>query len=545
MRRGYLRLLVCFFLLFGLLTPVSVHATDTSFSAPYRILVICSYNYAFPSVPQHIAGLTDGLGDLDYEITYECMDAKTYYHPEDINEFYFYLAYKLRQVHKYDLLVVMDDTALQFATSHRDVLFPDIPIVFVGINSLADAEAADAMDNVTGIAEVLDYESNYSLLRNLFPKRDHYVVFCDATNTSQGECAAFLDFASNHPRLNYTIINASEHTKADLIDTLSQLQEDSILFLLDFSEDGDDNIYSSAEGACLIQEAAPNVPIIRPSLAFFAGGILGGYSYSYENAGREAGVMARSILTGTDADSIPMVTSAVTELILEQSAMDHFKIKRSAIPQNATILNEHRTLLWFYRHNPLLSKLLIVIMFLFLFIIALLIIANIRRNRLIHHDFLTKIPNRTYLNKKVRYAKEHMCPYGIIMVDLDNFKKINDTMGHSVGDELLAAFASRLRSLSGRSVTFGRIGGDEFMGFMPNPNYEKADTICQQIVQIMSAPFVLSNCTLEITASIGCALYPYDNEDSSQITKLADQALYMVKASGKNNYQLARYMPNR
>jgi diguanylate cyclase (GGDEF)-like protein len=183
---------------------------------------------------------------------------------------------------------------------------------------------------------------------------------------------------------------------------------------------------------------------------------------------------------------------------------------------------------------------LILIFLLLTAIILLLVFANVRRNQLINQDFLTKVPNRTYLNRKIRTAKENHATYGIIMVDLDNFKTINDTFGHTAGDELLLAFATRLKSLSNRDVTFGRIGGDEFMGFMPAPTHEKADTICREIVQTMSAPFSLSTGEIQITASIGCAMYPQDTDDVMLVSRLADQALYAVKESGKNDYRLFR-----
>jgi GGDEF domain-containing protein len=76
------------------------------------------------------------------------------------------------------------------------------------------------------------------------------------------------------------------------------------------------------------------------------------------------------------------------------------------------------------------------------------------------------------------------------------------------------------------------------MGFMPVPSYEKADLICRKIVQTMSAPFHLSTGDIHITASIGCAMYPQDTDDVMLVSRLADQALYAVKESGKNDYRL-------
>lgn len=537
-RRGLIGFCIILCVIFSFLVPCKVSATN-AFGSPYRILVICSYNYSFQTVPEHIQGFVDGLGNLNCEITYENMDAKTYYHPVDIKQFYNYLAYKLRQVSKYDLVVLMDDTALRFGINYRPYLFPDTPMIFLGVNSISDATTAAALEDVTGIAEVLDYESNYQLCQQLFPQRDHFVIFCDSSNTSSGEYIEFLKFAEKHKDLNYTVINASYYSKKGLAKALQEIdEENSVMFYLDFSSDGDGNNYTKAAGSAFIGSNTPNIPILRPSAADYTSGILGGYSYSYVDAGEKAGEMARQILTGTDPNELPLVTHAVTKLGLEQSALDHFGISSFDIPKDATVIHERVTLFTFYRDHRLISNLLILIFLLLTIIIAMLCFSNIRRDQLIHIDFLTKLPNRTYLNKRVRTAKDTRSPYGIIMVDLDNFKTINDTYGHTVGDELLVAFAARLRTLSSKEVTFGRFGGDEFMGFMPNPSHEKADTICKKLVQTMSAPFILSCGDTEISASIGCAMYPLDTDDVMLVTRLADKALYQVKASGKNDYRL-------
>ena len=138
-RKRQMGLLTAVFMLFVALFPSRVSAAS-SWGTPYRILVICSYNYSFQTVPEHINGLVKGLGDLNYEINYETMDAKTYYHTSDIAQFYNYLSYKLHQVDPYDLVVLMDDTALRFGINYRQQLFDNTPMVFLGINSISDAE---------------------------------------------------------------------------------------------------------------------------------------------------------------------------------------------------------------------------------------------------------------------------------------------------------------------------------------------------------------------------------------------------------------------
>ena len=166
-----------------------VHASGSNDTiVPFNILCICSYNYSYDTVPQHIQGIEAGLGDLSYEITYENMDAKRFYEADDIQEFYNYLSYKIDKIDAhYDLIFVIDDTALRFVINYRNELFGDVPVVFMGINSISDATTSAALHNVTGISESLDFESNYDLMKALFPDRNEIVVLCDGSNTSSGE----------------------------------------------------------------------------------------------------------------------------------------------------------------------------------------------------------------------------------------------------------------------------------------------------------------------------------------------------------------------
>lgn len=511
--------------------------TDTI--TPFNILCICSYNYSYETVPQHIEGLEKGLGNLSYEITFENMDTKRYYDAEDIIEFHDYLAYKMEKIDaKYDLIFLIDDSALRFGVNYRDELFGDTPIVFMGINSISDATTSSALPNVTGIAETLDFESNYELMRSLFPERDEIVLLCDGSNTSAGEYVEFLKFTDNHPEISYTVLNASYYTQKGLKRALNELDEHQIIYYLDFSQDGDGNHYTIKSAATFIHENTDHIPVIRPAMANCTDYILGGISYSYTDAGEVAGKMAAKILNGVDADNLPFVSETITESYFYQDALDEFGISTAKLPYDSTIADEHFNLIRYYEENALILNLIFLIIILLFVIIAIQARFNRQHERMLNNDNLTQIPNRHYINQRIQQLSSTFTPYGLGMIDVDHFKYINDTFGHLMGDSVLKEVAERLRSITNKNITFARIGGDEFMVLITGPEIDNVVGICDQIRKAFELPITIDKQKIQITLSMGYAMYPSDINDPTQIMALADRALYYIKENGRNNYKL-------
>lgn len=517
-----------------------VHASGSNDTIiPFNILCICSYNYSYDTVPQHIQGIEAGLGDLSYEITYENMDAKRFYEADDIQKFYNYLSYKIDKIDAhYDLVFVIDDTALRFVINYRNELFGDVPVVFMGINSISDATTSAALHNVTGISETLDFESNYDLMKALFPDRNEIVVLCDGSNTSSGEYVEFLKFTENHPEISYTVLNASYYTQKGLKRALSELDNNNIIYYLEFSQDGDGNLYTINSASSFVDNNVTNVPVIRLTMANCTNSILGGISYSYTHAGEVAGKMASKILNGVSADNIALISDTITESYFYQDKMDEFGIKSSQLPADSYIANERFNPIRYYQENALILNLIILIIILLFIIIVIQAKANRQHERMLNNDYLTQIPNRHYINQKIDQLNSTFTPYGLAMIDVDHFKDINDTYGHLVGDEVLVEISTRFSSIASKYITFARIGGDEFMMLITGPEIDNADNICRQIQNIIRNAVVINKKKLKITLSIGCALYPSDSNDPTQIMALADRALYYVKENGRNDYKL-------
>lgn len=161
---------------------------------------------------------------------------------------------------------------------------------------------------------------------------------------------------------------------------------------------------------------------------------------------------------------------------------------------------------------------------------------------LAQHDYLTNLPNRMLLNDRISqaiaYAKRHSTNAAVLFLDLDNFKHINDSLGHEIGDKLLQSVAKSLTSCVRGSDTVSRQGGDEFVVLVMFEQESKDVALtCEKILFALSAPHFINKHELHITTSMGISIYPEDGLDADTLIKNADTAMYHAKEKGRNNYQ--------
>jgi diguanylate cyclase (GGDEF)-like protein len=158
-----------------------------------------------------------------------------------------------------------------------------------------------------------------------------------------------------------------------------------------------------------------------------------------------------------------------------------------------------------------------------------------------NYDALTGLPNRTLLHDRLRqavYAQRHMRAIAVVFIDLDRFKFVNDSLGHSVGDELLKNVADRLRAVLRDGDTVARLGGDEFVLILNDQNNEEVVfRAMQRVTSSVNAPMMIEGKELYVTCSAGISLYPQDGPDVDTLLKNADIAMYRAKEAGRNNFQ--------
>lgn len=160
-----------------------------------------------------------------------------------------------------------------------------------------------------------------------------------------------------------------------------------------------------------------------------------------------------------------------------------------------------------------------------------------------NHDFLTELPNRyllkTKLSEALNQSEISLAKIGVIIIDLDNFKEINDTAGHAIGDEVLIKVADRLKSIIAPPNIIARFGGDEFLILMQeNSDHQALNTFCARLIELMEAPFKVQQKSFLVSISMGASLFPDNSRNVEELIMFADEAMYQAKRTGKNKFIL-------
>jgi diguanylate cyclase (GGDEF)-like protein len=163
--------------------------------------------------------------------------------------------------------------------------------------------------------------------------------------------------------------------------------------------------------------------------------------------------------------------------------------------------------------------------------------------RLALHDSLTDLPNRSLFTDRVERALARASRAGnsvvLLFIDLDEFKSVNDTLGHALGDRLLQSVADRLRSCVRQADTVSRFGGDEFLVLMPDvPPSQDAAICAAKVFLSLQAAHSIGHHELHATASVGVASFPRDASDGNGLLRCADSAMYRAKSQGGNKFEI-------
>src|SRR5690606_12405504 len=166
--------------------------------------------------------------------------------------------------------------------------------------------------------------------------------------------------------------------------------------------------------------------------------------------------------------------------------------------------------------------------------------------KLAFYDPLTGLPNRRFfidlLGFGLAKAKRSVDKAAVLVLDIDNFKRVNDLLGHAGGDHLLQQQASRIRAAVREQDAVCRMGGDEFTIMLtPVKEISEITSLAKRVLDAINAPVVIDNHTIEVTASIGVALYPTDGEKPEDLMRTADMALYEAKGAGRNRVNFFSY----
>ena len=529
----------------GTMGTASVQAEAQEINQSKRVLFISSYSYGWDTVQTQIEGIQAGV-DEGTTIDYEFMDTKRFATEESLNMFHDMLKYHLENTDPYGVVIVGDDAALMFAMEFREELFQDTPIVFEGVNDEEYALKAAENPLVTGILEKLSVDKNIQMALNVNPGATKVVAILDNTVTGQAERKNFYSVEENYPNLEFEEINASELSTARLQSAISKVDDKTILIYISMAEDASGKQYTSLQGVRMVTNYA-KVPVYRMVEAGIGEGLLGGNVVSMYKSGEMAAQIAMDILNGTDSGEINVVQDSPNIYCVDETVMRKFGLAARQFPEDTVFVNHEEN--FFVRNREALVPSLVLIVALVV-IILWVCFDNLRRRKLLEelenarsimevasqHDFLTGLPNRSKFMKDLESLIEAKVPCTVMMLDIDNFKKINDTYGHTAGDEALQQVAGRLKEMHSQILTPYRFAGDEFILILRSSQNMLVEKTAYQCRQVFTKDVVLCGTKRKIGGSIGIASYPKDTDNLEQLIVCADDAMYQVKKNGKNDF---------
>lgn len=510
-----------------------------------RVLFISSYSYAWDTVQIQIEGIQAGLGNgivLDYEF----MDTKRVNDETSEQQFLEGLKYRLSKVAPYNVVILGDDAALEFAIKYREELFDGIPLVFEGVNNEERALELATDSLITGVLEKLSVEKNIELGMKINPDATKVVAILDDSITGEAERKRFYKSAELYPQLEFSEINTSKLTTLGLQRAIRGVSEDSILIYVVMTEDASGKQYTNQESVQLIAHMAP-VPAIRMVEGGIGEGLLGGNVVSMYKSGEIAAEIATDIILGKNTSEIMVVADSPNIYCVDEQVMKKFDVDMNVLPEGTTILNHEASFIERNKEALVPAGILIVLL---LFIGFWILFDNHKRGKMLleleearsimesasQHDFLTGLPNRSKFMYDLEEIIKTQVPCTVMMMDIDDFKQINDNFGHTAGDEALQQIANRLKDMQSQILTPYRFAGDEFILIIRSGQRKIVEKTAFQCRQLFGKPLVLAGEKRKVCGSIGIASYPEDTDNLEQLIVCADAAMYRVKKNGKNDF---------
>lgn len=579
LRQGtrHLILFVILVSILGMITAVSTSARQIE--EPKHILVLNSYHEGFTWTREVAEGIVDTLQNSDYmlDISIEYMDWKNYPTKENLDSLseYYRYKYKDRKIHT---IITSDDAALEFSLKNRAELFSNAPVVFCGVNEMGVASILPGYENVTGVLEQVDPGDTIKLAVEAMPDlKKIYLVYDNTESAISSGQLAISTLKKIRPDIEGISLN--NMTYEEVFDAIDQAEPDSAVFIVSFYSDKAGRSMSF-EKLCHKVSQLSKVPVFNLYDFTIGHGAIGGSMLSGRMQGEVAASMALRILAGESASDIPISDEKTVRAIYDYNQLDRFDIPLDRVDENSEIINKPFSFFETYKLAVLavfgvitiLSALIIVLV---IYVRRLKVAEKklqesykemevtyeelfatqgqlsvkyeemrdiqekLRQNA--YNDSLTGLPNRLSLfenmEKIIKTKKDGLC--ALLYIDSDNFKFINDTLGHTYGDKLIIRMGKRLSTILRKNQTIYRLGGDEFIICYPNARSMKdVENFADKVVRSFTKPFSIAGSTLYVTVSVGISLYPEHGTNTEDLMRHADLAMYKAKAEGKNRYYI-------
>ena len=562
-----------------LLAPTTVHATQDDGT----ILVLNSYHQGFSWTDEEMKGILQEIDEsgLELEIFIEYLDWKKFPTDWNLQGFRDLIEQKYYNSNL-DIILCTDDSAFTFARENRDELFKGVPIVFCGVDGLDYEELSSNQDNYTGVMQIMNPYGTIQAAKAIDPDLQTIYVVYDNTGSGQaiGELCAR---SAKQVSANLEVVLLNDLGTDVIYDTVSKAKEHSIVLMTNYVL-SDNWTYMSQERFCEQVAMRSAVPVYHLYQFGLGHGMLGGDLILGSIQGEQAASQAIRILRGEGANQIPILNEDTNQMMFDFAVMQKFGVSRDELPENSVVINS--PIDFFQMYKVQIIGAIVVFILLLAFTISLLFyirkirsmqktlkenheeltelyeeitaseeemraqydeiieahelleVSNHKLVQLTEHDTLTGLYNRYYLYEVIdNLLRESQDPGALYFLDLDNFKYVNDTLGHSVGDILLQNLSTRMNGILEAEIHLVRLGGDEFVFFYPSVSDKiLIENFAKKILAIFEEPFLIEENNLIISASVGIAISPQNGNTMELLLKNADMAMYYIKNKGKNGY---------
>lgn len=460
----------------------SVAAPDLSHK---RILLLFSYHSTFPTSTKVLDGLHQAFGDNQPLLDVEYMDSKHIDDDASRQLFRQLLAYKLKRLPTYDLIITADDNALDFALANREALFNSAPIVFLGVNNIEKALSLEDTPWVTGVVEAPSFDTSLSLAQTLFPQRDNVYVIVDNRVSGQSDYHSLLSHWHNFGNLRFHTLSLQQLSWQQLGQRLSDLGSQDLVLLLSAYNDKNSQFKTFDESLTFIAQHN-RVPLFHFWEHGIGSGILGGVLVSHREQGLQAGLMARKVLSGESISDIKILSESPNRPIFDFRRMSNFDIRPSQLPENSLVLYQPHSL-W-HKYRVQLSVLMLF--FLMLVVIAIYLIKNNIKMRLLSHRLAeqtsffrllmatlpdlvwVKDPHGVYLACNKRFEQFFGASEKEILNKTD-YDFLDKALADSHRQDDLIALNSNARSINEEYIQYASDGHTELLETIKTPVYDK------------------------------------------------------------------------
>jgi diguanylate cyclase (GGDEF)-like protein len=540
-----------------------------------QVLLLNSYHPQFFWTQKLTKGVQDGLANIIHteNLHIEFMDERRFKVDPNVGRSFMALLQHKYQNQQPDVIITSDDYAYYFMLDHGERLFPGVPVVFCGVN-VFKAESLQGKTNFTGIKEGMEIEGNLNLIMHVQPNTQQIIMLGDITGLGlrMVERAKQIrnQWIKQHPSIKLSIWD--DFTLESLYQQSSKLPANTVMLMLAIHQDINGEYFSFNEQLPTLSQHS-TAPIYGMwGELLLNNGVVGGRMNNPYKHGFKTAKMALKVLAGQPISELPIQEKAQYTPQFDYLQLTRFGINEDALPVDSVVINRPKSGAEKFQelfHGGV--GLLIVFGIVVIVLFAVITLRNKKHTnwlafknklqkhshqlnqenkalqvntrkleKLAHTDDLTGLANRrageSEINAHIRRFSISDQPLSLVLLDLDHFKRINDTYGHPMGDEVLCALGMAITKLLRPGDRMYRWGGEEFLISLPNAQAADAREVCERIRQCVSSlviGYMPPESEISITASLGLSDFK-KGDTLEDILQRCDIALYTAKNNGRN-----------